>query len=147
MRIKELITKLKSFWLSKKILLVSAKCFNLVVSNSSQSSPPFCVDQFIASTFPPSSPPPLLPRQPPGIWTFWRWVLSNCHTRDQNCVQMLRATAGFDGLFFSFFFFFTWGRISNRDFLVNLFFWAICTQKDQRTFLFSCKLLFCGLVY
>ena len=58
MRIKELIAKLKSFRLSKKILLVSAKCFNLVVSNPSQSSPSFCVDQFVASTFPPSLPPP-----------------------------------------------------------------------------------------
>ena len=67
MRIKELITKLKKLLIVKKILLVSAKCFNLVVSNSSQSSPSFCVDQFIASTFPPFSPPPLLPRQPPGI--------------------------------------------------------------------------------
>ena len=63
MRIKELITKLKKLLIVKKILLVSAKCFNLVVSNPSQSSQSFCVDQFIASTFP-SFPPP--PPQCPG---------------------------------------------------------------------------------
>ena len=118
MRIKELIAKLKSFRLSKKILLVSAKCFNLVVSNPSQSSPSFCVDQFVASTFPPALPPPPCPGTPQAFEPFEdEFFQIATHTQGQNCVQMFRATAGFHGLFFL-----TRGRINNRDFLVNLFF-------------------------
>ena len=99
MRIKELITKLKKLLIVKKILLVSAKCFNLVVSNPSQSSPSFCVDQFVASTFPPSPCPGTPQAFEPFEDEFFQIAT---HTQGQNCVQMFRATAGFHGLFFFF---------------------------------------------
>lgn len=70
----------------------------------------------------PSLPPPL-PRHAPGIWTFWRWVLSNCytHTGPKLCPNVSRNCR------ISWpFFFLTRGRINSRDFLVNLFFWANC---------------------
>ena len=82
---------------------------NVSTSNPSQSSPSFCVDQFMASTFPPFPPPPALATPQAFEDEFFQ------------IAQMFRATAGFDGLFF-FFFFLTRGRISNRGFLVNLFF-------------------------
>ena len=121
MRIKELITRLKSFWLSKKLSLsvpnVSTSLFQIRVNLL---HPFVAINSYLQHALPP--PPPPLPRHAPGIWTFWGWVLSNCytHTQGQNCVQMFRATAGFHGLFF------LRGRINNRDFLVNLFFWANC---------------------
>ena len=72
----------------------------------------------------PSLPPPL-PRHAPGIWTFWGWVLANCytHTGPKLCPNVSRKCR----ISWPFFFFFlTRGRINNRDFLVNLFFWANC---------------------
>ena len=69
----------------------------------------------------PSLPPPL-PRHAPGILTFWRWVLSNCYTHRAKTVSKCFAQLPD----FMAFFFLTRGRINNRDFLVNLFFWANC---------------------
>lgn len=71
----------------------------------------------------PSLPPHPCPGTPQAFEPFEdEFFQIATHTQGQNCVQMFRATAGFHGLFF----FLTRGRINNRDFLVNLFFWANC---------------------
>ena len=122
MRIKELITKLKSFWLSKKFSLsvpnVSTSLFQIRVNLL---HPFVSINSYLQHSLP---PPPPRPGTPQAFEPFEdEFFQIATQTQGQNCVQMFRATAGFHGLFS---FFLTRGRINNRDFLVNLFFWANC---------------------